>query len=143
MTTGMFDDEADTISVDPGFDTKPVAAINHDVDAFEATQPIELKSADTLREQIAQQIVQQSEQIEPVEQIELEDTDILIASKIAEEASVTDVDVGRPKRAGTNADWPPTPKVPADRKHRRAGMYKAISSITKLNSLRRIGSSNS
>ena len=128
----MFDDEADTISVDPSADlpTPSPSDTFKTVDAFESTRPIELKS-DTI----------QNDQLLPVE--EIEDTDILVVSKLIEEASVTNVDLGPPKRAATNADWPPAPKGPADRIHRRAGMYKAISSITKLNSLRRIGSSNS
>ncbi len=123
----MFDDEADTISVDPSADlpTPSPSDTFKTVDAFESTRPVELKP-DTI----------QDDQLLAVE--EIEDTDILVISKLIEES-----EVGPPKRAETNADWPPAPKRPAGRIHRRAGMYKAISSITKLNALRRIGSSNS
>lgn len=127
---GMFEDEADTISFDAGFDTGPQKAL---VDAFETTGPLELR-VDTLRDG------------QPFEQVdELDDTDILLVSRLIEEASVTNVDVSppRPARPSTNADWPPAPKLPADRSVRHAGIYKAISSITKLNALRRVSSSNS
>jgi hypothetical protein len=106
-TAEMFDDEADTISVDP---------------ALDVTKPVELRT-DTFRD------------ASPFEQVhdEIEDTDILVVSKLVEEPSITNVSVGRP---GTNADWPPAPKKPAVRARRRASIYKAISSITKLTSLK-------
>ncbi len=128
----MFEDEADTISIDPDLYTVDLSAAasrssttdltaraRSEVDAFEVTSPHEVHA-----------------RLEPVEE-ELDDTDLLlINSKPIEEASVTDVNVGRNARPSTNADWPPPPKQPARRSVRRAGIYRAISSITKLNALK-------
>lgn len=39
------------------------------------------------------------------------------------------------RRASTNADWPPAPKLPAGRAHRTASVHRAITSVTKLTAL--------
>lgn len=105
---GMFDDEADTISVDVGEPARPPRT-----DTFRDASPFEQVHDD----------------------LAFEDTDVLVLGALAtlDEISVTNVSVGRP---GTNADWPPAPKQPATRSARRAGMFKAISSITKLTTIK-------
>lgn len=87
----MFDDEADTISLDE--ELEPLM-ITGDLDAVEPTQPID---RDT---------VQDSGPFATVED-----------------------DVMLNKRAATNAAWPPIPKMPADRALRRAGVYRAITTL--------------
>ncbi|MBA2540890.1 MAG: hypothetical protein H0V17_14720 [Deltaproteobacteria bacterium] len=114
---GMFEDEADTISVQPGFDSKPM--LLDAIDAFEITKPIELETVDTFRD---------TDPLEAV--VPIEDTDILVISRRLTSMSDDPTNV-RSLRASTNADWPPAPKQPATRKLRTAGTYNAISS-TKL-----------
>jgi len=111
----MFEDEADTISVDVGFDTSPVG-----VDAFDTTKPIEVKqTSDTCPD------------TSPLEMVDVfDDTDaVIISTRLASMSDdTTHVRLPRPS---TNADWPPEPKGPASRRLRRAGMFQAITSITK------------
>lgn len=145
--SSVFEDEADTISVDEvGFDA-PV------VDALESTRPIELKTLEKESDRITAERFEERPSDtfrdvadSPFASIELEDTDMLIVSAPAlDDSEITDrrdpAELGRHARPATNADWPPAPKRPAARQNRRAGMYKAISSITKLNAMRRTPSS--
>jgi len=65
--------------------------------------------------------------------IEYEDTSIVLLDRPSlTDGNTTDKDIVAITRASTDADWPPVPKPPGERMHRRAGMYKAITHVTKL-----------
>jgi hypothetical protein len=98
----VFDDEADTLSVDPGSDSLQ-AVLNAAL------------AADTM----------------PIDMIGFDDT----AVRIALDERTTD-QVIMLSRPGTDSEWPPPPKPPDGRRVRRAGVYNAITGVSKLIKIR-------
>jgi hypothetical protein len=101
----MFEEEADTISCDVGSDTMQAV----------------LCAAQTLRDPFLAEDDTDAVEIEqvdtiPLDLIELEDTALLLPNR----------------RPPTDSDWPPVPKPPGARQIRRAGMYKAITRVSSL-----------
>jgi len=104
----MFDEEAPTISLDRS-------------EAFEVilTGPLEVGFDTT-----------------PVEALPLDDTAVAVLQHpaVTLEKQTTDkmlVPVDQ-ARASTDADWPPEPREPGERRFRHAGVYKAITSVSKV-----------
>jgi hypothetical protein len=102
----VFEDEADTISVDVGSDTMQAMLA---CPAAPSVSP-----SDTI----------------PLQVIDFDDT---LVRRLATASGDEHTDVLlRSARPQTNSDWPPAPKPPGDRQNRRAGMYKAITKVSSL-----------
>jgi hypothetical protein len=113
----MFDEEAPTISL-----------VKSDV--FELIRTSDVIGFDT----------------SPVDALQFEDTAVAVIEQlhppVTLEKQTTDKMLVMPEmsrnklRAATDADWPPKPRPPDHRRTRHAGMYKAITSITKLTKIK-------
>jgi hypothetical protein len=107
------DEEAQTglIHIDPtlprfGKDTRPV-------DVLQIHEPSDTVPCDMIACSVETADLQ-------ILEVEADDTDFAIL-------------ISRPSREPTNADWPPSPREPASRQFRRAGMLKAITSSSLIN----------
>ena len=111
----MFEDEADTISVDLAIASSTSSTA---MEMFR-TQPFEAVGFDSL----------------PTDVVPFDDTDRLIVNHPTYLDAGKEVSSGMivgSTRASTDGEWPPQPKPPGHRLHRRAGVYRAITGISKL-----------